>query len=167
MSKPGEFWTPEVLQRLRDLWAAEHSTAEIGRRLGCTKNAVIGKANRLRLDRRPSPLLPKNRLPQPAPSVPRPVFKLPPLPAMAPIAAAPRPVIVPPPKPLPVSLVPLRPEPATVFKPRSTGTCCWLEGETPRTFVRCDAPAVVGTSWCRAHRKRVFVHTADRREVAA
>ena len=34
-------WTEEVITELRALWAEGHSTAEIGRRLGVTKNGVI------------------------------------------------------------------------------------------------------------------------------
>lgn len=49
-------WTPELIQQLSALWKEGLSTAEIGRRLGVTKNAVVGKAHRLYLDPRPSPL---------------------------------------------------------------------------------------------------------------
>jgi GcrA cell cycle regulator len=49
-------WTPELIEQLADLWKAGLSTAEIGRRLGVSKNAVVGKAHRLALDPRPSPL---------------------------------------------------------------------------------------------------------------
>lgn len=49
-------WTPDLIQQLSVLWKDGLSTAEIGRRLGVTKNAVVGKAHRLFLDPRPSPL---------------------------------------------------------------------------------------------------------------
>ena len=49
-------WNEETILRLRGLWAEGHSTAEIGRRLGVTKNAVVGKAHRLDLPARPSPI---------------------------------------------------------------------------------------------------------------
>jgi GcrA cell cycle regulator len=49
-------WTSELIQQLSALWKEGLSTAEIGRRLGVTKNAVVGKAHRLSLDPRPSPL---------------------------------------------------------------------------------------------------------------
>ena len=42
--------------RVRQLWSEGHSTAEIGRRMGVTKNAVVGKAHRLDLPARPSPI---------------------------------------------------------------------------------------------------------------
>ena len=45
----------DTIARLRDLWAEGLSTAEIGRRLGVSKNAIVGKAHRLELSARPSP----------------------------------------------------------------------------------------------------------------
>ena len=44
-------WDEETIRLLRDLWAQGHSTAEIGRRLGVSKNAIVGKAHRLELMR--------------------------------------------------------------------------------------------------------------------
>src|SRR5260370_17736674 len=49
-------WTQHLIDELGRLWKEGHSTAEIGRRLGLTKNAVVGKAHRLSLEPRPSPL---------------------------------------------------------------------------------------------------------------
>lgn len=49
-------WTEENVARLRELWEQGLSTAEIGRQLNVTKNAVVGKAHRLGLKARPSPI---------------------------------------------------------------------------------------------------------------
>src|SRR5579863_10341666 len=49
-------WNPERITQLTELWNQGLSTAEIGRRLGISKNAVVGKAHRLLLTPRPSPL---------------------------------------------------------------------------------------------------------------
>ncbi|GBQ86243.1 hypothetical protein AA13595_1849 [Gluconacetobacter johannae DSM 13595] len=49
-------WTEETITRLRELWQQGLSTAEIGRQLEVTKNAVVGKAHRLGLQARPSPI---------------------------------------------------------------------------------------------------------------
>src|SRR5207342_1780903 len=49
-------WTDDTIRKLRQLWSAGHSTAEIGRRMGISKNAVVGKAHRLDLPARPSPI---------------------------------------------------------------------------------------------------------------
>jgi GcrA cell cycle regulator len=49
-------WTSDRIDALAKLWTEGLSTAEIGRRLGVTKNSVVGKAHRLALEPRPSPL---------------------------------------------------------------------------------------------------------------
>ena len=49
-------WTSELIDQLVVLWDQGLPTAEIGRRLAISKNAVIGKAHRLALKARPSPL---------------------------------------------------------------------------------------------------------------
>ncbi len=49
-------WTDELIARLKELWEQGLSTAEIGRQLAITKNAVVGKAHRLGLPPRPSPI---------------------------------------------------------------------------------------------------------------
>lgn len=43
------FWNPERVSELARLWGLRITAADIGSRLGCTKMAVIGKANRLGL----------------------------------------------------------------------------------------------------------------------
>jgi GcrA cell cycle regulator len=52
----GAAWSDDAVSCLRSLWDDGHSTSDIGRRLGVSKNAVIGKARRLKLSRRPSPI---------------------------------------------------------------------------------------------------------------
>ncbi len=60
-------WTAERVLELRKLWATGASTAEIGRRLGVSKNAVVGKAHRTGLVPRPSPIRPRPATPPPRP----------------------------------------------------------------------------------------------------
>jgi GcrA cell cycle regulator len=48
-------WNESDVATLRAEWATGASTAEIGRRMGISKNAVIGKARRLRLPAREAP----------------------------------------------------------------------------------------------------------------
>jgi len=48
-------WNESDVVTLRAEWATGASTAEIGRRMGITKNAVIGKARRLGLPAREAP----------------------------------------------------------------------------------------------------------------
>lgn len=49
-------WTDERIAELMKLWQQGLSAAEIGRELGVSKNAVVGKAHRLKLPSRPSPI---------------------------------------------------------------------------------------------------------------
>lgn len=57
VSQPPEpTWTPERIELLKTLWAAEPqlSAGAIGKLLGLSKNSVVGKAHRLQLPSRPS-----------------------------------------------------------------------------------------------------------------
>lgn len=98
----GDWQTSGNIERLRELWKdTSISTAEIGARLGVSKNAIVGKAGRLDLPKRPNrngavdgPRERKSdkelrRLAKPLPEDV--VENLPPLPRVAPQAS--RPVI--------------------------------------------------------------------------
>ena len=54
---PPKPWEHERENELTALWATGLSTAKIGEKMGITKNAVVGKANRLKLRTRGSPLI--------------------------------------------------------------------------------------------------------------
>jgi GcrA cell cycle regulator len=66
-------WTSERIVQLTELWDRGLSTAAIGRQIGMSKNAVVGKAHRLLLTPRPSPLKrnpgPRIEKPRKAPKV--------------------------------------------------------------------------------------------------
>ena len=49
-------WTDDKVLQLRELWYEGLPTSQIGKILDFTKNAVVGKAHRIGLDRRPSPI---------------------------------------------------------------------------------------------------------------
>ncbi len=49
-------WNEERIEQLKVLWEQGLSASSIGRVLGVTKNAVVGKAHRLKLSSRPSPI---------------------------------------------------------------------------------------------------------------
>ena len=49
-------WNEENVARLKELWDQGLPTAQIGKLIGFTKNAVVGKAHRIGLERRPSPI---------------------------------------------------------------------------------------------------------------
>lgn len=49
-------WTDTLKQQLRELWAEGLPTSEISRRMGISKNAIVGKAHRIGCEGRPSPI---------------------------------------------------------------------------------------------------------------
>ena len=167
-------WTDETISRLRALWAEGLSTAEIGRRLGVSKNAVVGKAHRLDLSARPSPIRPSPDGPRPRPPARR--GRAPTLPPLAstsrpaPFSTAPRlagalarPAVR-------QSQAALGPRLQAVA-PRPYGrviTCCWPLGEPgSKSFRFCDGDSVPGKPYCEEHAKLAYVQIRDRREDAA
>ena len=89
-------WTEERIQTLKTMWEGGQTASQIAEALGgVSRNAVIGKAHRLGLQSRPSPVVPKEaeaKAPAAAAAPPR-------APAPPPVAAAPAPVAAPPPPP--------------------------------------------------------------------
>ncbi len=158
-------WTAEAIERLRALWAEGHSTAEIGRRMGISKNAVVGKAHRLNLSARPSPIR-RDATPRPAPvpRAPRPVPA--PMQRIAPMQVA-RPASVPAPVPVAVSAPVVRnfPVPRARFGSRS---CCWPIGEPGTSGFRfCGGEPMASKPYCTEHAALAYVKPRDRREDAA
>ena len=49
-------WTDKMVEDLRVMWKQGLTTGEIGKRLGVSKNSIVGKVHRLQLDARPSPI---------------------------------------------------------------------------------------------------------------
>ncbi|MBP5399158.1 MAG: hypothetical protein J6Y53_01915 [Alphaproteobacteria bacterium] len=49
-------WTDKMVEDLKVMWKQGLTTGEIGRRLGVSKNSIVGKVHRLQLDARPSPI---------------------------------------------------------------------------------------------------------------
>jgi GcrA cell cycle regulator len=60
-------WTDERIERLKQLWKKGMTASQIADELGAvSRNAVIGKAHRLGLQARPSPVKPNEPAPAPA-----------------------------------------------------------------------------------------------------
>lgn len=170
-------WTSEAIERLRVLWSEGHSTAEIGRRMGVSKNSVVGKAHRLQLSPRPSPIRRDPAAVRPVAAGRRPT--LPPLRVVAATPPQPAPAMVQPrPEPRPVRLAearmaeaPVAAKPASILRPfarAAARSCCWPIGEpgTPG-FRFCTADALNSKPYCAEHAAVAYVRVKDRREDAA
>jgi GcrA cell cycle regulator len=137
-------WTSEQISHLTQMWNEGLSTAEIGKRLGISKNAVVGKAHRLHLDSRPSPI---KRI-GPRPAISRSVHHHP-RPA-APVAAAPAP----------------RPAPRVVEL--SSQTCRWPIGHPgDPNFHFCSERAIQGKPYCIEHSAVAYVKAKPKAGEAA
>ncbi len=136
-------WTEARIAALGEFWRQGLSTAEIGRRLGVSKNAVVGKAHRLELVARPSPI------------------KLRPAPAIA--TAAPVPL------PTPELRRPVAtPTPVRLVRSQSKGPSCqWPDGHPGQPdFHFCGEPAAPGKPYCAAHAARAYVSGKSRSDAA-
>jgi GcrA cell cycle regulator len=82
-------WTDERIEQLKRLWENGMTASQIAEELGgVSRNAVIGKAHRLGLQSRPSPVKANDAGAASAPEAERPAVSPTPAPAPAPAAAA-------------------------------------------------------------------------------
>jgi len=87
-------WTDERIEQLRQMWQNGHTASQIAETLGgVSRNAVIGKAHRLGLQSRPSPVKPGESEAEPAikPAAAEKPAPTPRAPAPAPVSAEPKP----------------------------------------------------------------------------
>jgi GcrA cell cycle regulator len=155
-------WTDAAVATLCRLWAEGHSASEIGRRMGVSKNAVVGKAHRLDLSARPTPIRtrdPSKPKPERRPRAPK--SSLPSLPSLE--EAAPAPTIGTGVR----HCIEREPAIAEEHDPAVTGDkpCRWPIGNpgTPG-FRFCEAPALVGKPYCPEHAELAYVQTRNRRD---
>lgn len=138
-------WTEERVAELARLWESGYSASAIGRILGVSKNAVVGKAHRLRLATRPSPIRHERRTP-----VRR---RIPMLARPAELRPAPLPA----------------PEPRWIVRRDGKGpNCLWPLGDPKdEDFHFCGAPAVEGKPYCPVHCARAYISRARAEDEAA
>ena len=159
-------WGGEQVDELRRLWDQSNpklSTKEIGRQLGISKNAVIGKARRLNLAPRPSPinrmdptsaqltpLLPAGASvdrtqPNAMPLLVETTITSPILGPAPAVAAIPTAIL------LTSELIP------HVVERNTKDGCSWVYGDPKKHWYFCDAVrSVLGGSYCDEHRQVVY-----------
>jgi GcrA cell cycle regulator len=154
-------WTEEMIASLHGLWSEGHPAAEIGRRLGVSKSAVIGKVHRLDMPARPSPIKAGGsaagpRLREVVPKLSDMIV----LPSCAPTPREPAPPVPDPPR--------VERRQAAISR---TKTCCWPIGNPKQSGFRfCDAPALMAKPYCGDHANQAYRTTNrqdDRRDESA
>jgi len=142
-------WTDERISELARLWDTGQSASAIGRILGVSKNAVVGKAHRMRLASRPSPIRQERRAPsrRRIPILTKPVDKS--------VPAVVVPIVEPVPQPRPTK------------DPRGA-KCLWPYGDPRQAeFHFCGASAIEGKPYCAAHCARAYIVRPPRGEERA
>ncbi len=133
-------WAEAQIADLKRLWTAGHSTSQIGAVLGVSKNAVIGKAHRIKLPARPSPIRHSSgpKKPKRAP-LPKQVRKI-----------HPRPVFM--------------PKRSRIGAP----SCLWPNGDPGEPdFHFCGGKTVPGRPYCPEHCARAYMpRTRDKSQAA-
>ena len=172
-------WTDEMVKDLKKMWKDGLTTGEIGRRLGVSKNSVVGKVHRLQLDGRPSPIKKKSD------STPKPVKQT--------IAQTPPKAEKPAPKPEPVAKT-IEPAPKPIIKEKASfiqeremttpiicgahpknkdgkvtltnldnHTCRWPIGDPKdENFHFCGKKARIGQTYCDEHSAIAYVKAGKR-----
>lgn len=148
-------WTEERIEELTRLWEAGQSASQIGKSLGMSKNAVIGKAHRLKLPARPSPIRAASASTRPAMrNTPRPVQRQRPpgsgkarphLESVTPVAPAPR-------------QAPPRIAPRQVRRRADGRGCLWPIGDPgDADFHFCGGESVPGKPYCDTHCAKAYI----------
>jgi GcrA cell cycle regulator len=146
-------WSDDRIEQLKKLWEQGLSASAIGKVLGVSKNAVVGKAHRLKLPARPSPIRRGAR-----PQVKR-------------VAVLPKPLTMPGLRhshrasPISSALASLPPAPTVTAPPtrravaRGVKSCLWPVGDPGAAdFHFCGSEVIAGKSYCATHCAKAYIH---------
>ena len=142
-------WTADRIKILIAHWEEGLPTSEIGRRLGVTKNSVVGKVHRLGLKKRQSPI----RQSAAGTSAPKKAK------AKATTTATATAKVAVKATPPVAARKAARPTGEVISLESLTGTmCCWPEGEpgTP-SFYFCGEASIPDKPYCASHCERAYV----------
>lgn len=132
MTETANVWTDERLEKLMSLWDEGLSISQIGKALGVSRNSIAGKAHRMGLPKRPSPISKAKSS------------------IVKPVAA----------KPEPDRKMPLRLELRKLEWSRSK--CCWPIGDPKFTgFTFCGGSVVPGKPYCLEHCQEAYTTSRD------
>jgi GcrA cell cycle regulator len=143
-------WTSVIVTELTQLWSEGRSGAEIARRLNVSRNSVIGKAHRLDLPRRPSPIrYSEGERKQQTKACRHNILsgELPTLPSLKTTTA-----IL---DGAPTKTLPGQTGEGAIFK---IDCCCWPIGDPgSSSFQFCEQPTLPGKPYCQEHANRAYV----------
>ena len=146
-------WTDEMIEKLRQMWKQGLTTSEIAKKIGVSKNSIVGKVHRLNLTARPSPIKKKEEAP-----LEQPVRK----------TAEKEPKSTKPVKKIKIETVEISPAVAVPSTVETTGciplteldnhTCRWPIGD-PRDegFCFCGKKVRSGQTYCEEHAAIAYV----------
>lgn len=142
-------WTDERVDQLKNLWGEGKTAAEIAKLLGgVTRNAVIGKAHRLKLSGRVSPIQANPRVEATLnrPSNDQRATKI--------VARERSPVVAPTPVSMREELIPIKGIALTELR---EGTCRWPIGDPKQEgFKFCGCSSTPGMSYCDHHTRLAY-----------
>lgn len=167
-------WTDEMVAELKRMWDEGLTTGEIGKRLGVSKNSIVGKVHRLKLVSRPSPIKKKSDT-----SV---KDKIAPKPAKEPLKAeekttAPKDFTKNASTVKPVETIKeenIKAEPITCAPPKKSSgyvtltdldihSCRWPVGDPKdETFHFCGKKTRIGQTYCDEHAATAYVKTTKK-----
>lgn len=144
-------WTDEKVKLLVQLWESGQSITQIGKALGMTRNAVVGKAHRIGLAKRASPIMRSEKPAQPRPAPSHQAG--PPAAPRAPVQVKTEPAAAP--QATPAGQAPqaqLTPAMLAALTPSTGPRCKWPIGDPKSSeFDFCDHVALPGKPYCAQH----------------
>ena len=157
-------WTDQMVEDLKRMWEEGLTTGEIGKRLGVSKNSIVGKVHRLQLSGRPSPIKKKNapaeenttpkaaKAEKPAPQINKPKEEKAPTKEEEVVVEVSAPISVPEPK------IQVKPSGKTMLTDLDNHTCRWPIGDPKdENFHFCGRKVKIGQTYCEEHANIAYV----------
>lgn len=146
-------WPDELIARLTELWAKGLSSSLIGAEIGKTRNAVMGKVNRLGLPMRRTLTAVNSERKTRAPKPKKPKVQRPP----SPEALARRAIIAARQGPIALDDMAIPIDQRKTLQELKKTSCRWPVGDPDREgFFFCGGVAEMDRPYCPAHARRAF-----------